>query len=320
MENNTQPLFSILIANYNNGQYLQECIDSVLAQSYPNWEVVIVDDCSTDGISINIYKKYKNDSRLKIYLNDKNRGCGYTKRRCAELANGEICAFLDPDDAITPDALEVMTEEHCKSRDYSLIYSTHFICNANLEIQATANYVTKIDINESYLSSNSNKVSHFATFKKEKYLKHDGIDPELKKAVDQDLYLKLEETGKIKFINKPLYKYRIHNDGISQFSENLKAQIQFLEIQKKARKRRIKDKTIKAKNISWIVLVNKELTLNNAFALQLFKNGQIKTMYLYLLKNLKFIVFDRQLLTLRMAILPFKKTFPFFENIVIFTV
>lgn len=51
------PLFSILIANYNNGAYLLECIDSVLKQSYDNWEIVIVDDKSTD-ISLEVYKMY----------------------------------------------------------------------------------------------------------------------------------------------------------------------------------------------------------------------------------------------------------------------
>ena len=79
------PLFSILIANYNNGAFLQEAIDSVLAQTYGHWEVILVDDKSTDD-SPAIYEKYSADSRFKIYYNDKNRGCGFTKHRCAELA------------------------------------------------------------------------------------------------------------------------------------------------------------------------------------------------------------------------------------------
>ena len=100
-----KPLFSVLVANYNNGTYLQEAIDSVLAQTYDNWEVVLVDDKSTDE-SLAIYGKYATDKRFKIYHNDANRGCGYTKRRCAELAAGELCGFLDPDDALMPEALE----------------------------------------------------------------------------------------------------------------------------------------------------------------------------------------------------------------------
>ena len=96
MQNQQEPfLFSILIANYNNGCYLQETIDCILKQDYPRWEIIIVDDGSTDRSS-EIYDKYRNDSRFHIYLNDRNRGVGYTKRRCVEMANGEICAFMDP--------------------------------------------------------------------------------------------------------------------------------------------------------------------------------------------------------------------------------
>ena len=93
-----QPLFSILIANYNNGKYLQACLDSVFAQTYTNWEIILVDDASKDKISSALYKKYDNHPQIHIFYNEKNKGCGYTKRRCVELGNGEICGFLDPDD------------------------------------------------------------------------------------------------------------------------------------------------------------------------------------------------------------------------------
>ena len=88
-----QPLFSVLIANYNNGKYLMDAIESVRQQTYTNWEIILVDDCSTDN-SHELYKELEQDERIHIFLNDQNHGCGYTKRRCAELANGEICGFL----------------------------------------------------------------------------------------------------------------------------------------------------------------------------------------------------------------------------------
>ncbi|MBE0639808.1 MAG: glycosyltransferase family 2 protein, partial [Bacteroidales bacterium] len=85
-----KPLFSALIANYNNGQYLEECLQSIFAQTHENWEIVIVDDASTDS-SHAVYEKHKSDSRIRILKNDKNRGCGYTKRKCVENAKGDIC-------------------------------------------------------------------------------------------------------------------------------------------------------------------------------------------------------------------------------------
>ena len=70
---------SILIANYNNGRYLMDAIDSIRHQSYHNWEIVIVDDHSTDN-SVDIYKKLEGDDRIHIFFNSDNMGCGYTKQ------------------------------------------------------------------------------------------------------------------------------------------------------------------------------------------------------------------------------------------------
>ncbi|MBR5957742.1 MAG: glycosyltransferase family 2 protein [Salinivirgaceae bacterium] len=83
------PLFSVLIANYNNGRYLQEAVDSVRSQTYTNWEIILVDDASTDN-SKELYKELEKDSHIHIFYNEENKGCGYTKRRCAELAKGEV--------------------------------------------------------------------------------------------------------------------------------------------------------------------------------------------------------------------------------------
>ncbi len=98
--------FSILIANYNNGKYIRQCFDSILAQTWKDWEVIIVDDGSTDDSVEVIENLIKDDSRFKLFASERNLGCGSAKRRCAELATGTICGYLDPDDALTPDALD----------------------------------------------------------------------------------------------------------------------------------------------------------------------------------------------------------------------
>lgn len=105
-------MFSVLIANYNNGQYIQEAIDSIIAQTYNDWEIVIVDDGSNDN-SANIYRQYNNE-RIRIYYNGQNKGCTYSKWRCIEECKGELFGFLDADDTLMPDALECMVNEHKK--------------------------------------------------------------------------------------------------------------------------------------------------------------------------------------------------------------
>ena len=101
--------FSILIANYNNGKFFQDCYKSILQQTYHNWEVVILDDASTDN-SVEVIKNIiQNDSRFRWYENEKNEGVGFTKGKLIELAEGEICGYLDPDDAILPNACLLYT-------------------------------------------------------------------------------------------------------------------------------------------------------------------------------------------------------------------
>ena len=204
-------LFSILVANYNNGEYLQEAIDSILAQTYPNWEVIIVDDKSTDE-STELYQRYATDARFKIYFNDQNRGCGYTKRRCIELANGQLCGFLDPDDALAPQALEIMAQAHSEHPECSLIYSTCYRYSGNTEAGMPIwDLVGEIPAGLDMLIYRKKIAGHFASFKKESYDKTVGINPFLKADVDGDLYLLLEEAGRILYIPKALYFYRINN-------------------------------------------------------------------------------------------------------------
>ena len=208
----TEVLFSVLIANYNNGRYLQEAIDSVLEQTYTNWEIVIVDDKSTDN-SFEIYEKYKDDKRFRFYYNEKNGDCGCTKRRCAELAKGELCGFLDPDDALMPNALEVMVKAHAEHPECSLIYSTCYRYSGDRnEDMPIWDFIGEIPEESDFLIYKKKIVSHFVSFKKDAYDKTDGIDPFFKADVDFDLYCRLEEVGEMLYIPQPLYYYRINNE------------------------------------------------------------------------------------------------------------
>lgn len=211
MEN--APLFSVLIANYNNGCYIQETIDSILSQTYHNWEIIIVDDCSTDNSS-EVYNKVVEDSRIHVFYNDANYGAGYTKKRCVDMASGDICGFVDPDDILAEnDAIEVMVNTHHQFPKASMVYSGCYVTDENLHVvRITPGQV----INEnSALETCSWPFKHFVSFKRELYAKTDGIDPFMKRAVDYDMYYKLEEVGDIIHIDRILYKYRHNSHSIS---------------------------------------------------------------------------------------------------------
>lgn len=220
METNL-PLFSVLIANHNDGKYLLEAVESVKAQTYTHWEIVIVDDCSTDN-SYELYAKLEQDSRMRVFHNDENKGCGFTKRRCLEEAKGEIFGFLDADDCLTENALDVMVDAHQKHPECSLIYSQLYFTDPQLSIISVSEHQRSFTKGESFLTGHSTcAISQFATLKKSFYDKTEGMDESLRIAEDVDLYLKLEEVGETLFLPVPLYYYRINTgNNVSLVEQN----------------------------------------------------------------------------------------------------
>lgn len=107
---NTQPLVSILMTAYNRQQFIAEAIESVLASTYQNWELIIVDDCSKDDTST-IAKSYaKKDDRIKVYVNEKNLGDYPNRNRAAAFAKGEYLVYVDSDDQLYEDSLQKAVE------------------------------------------------------------------------------------------------------------------------------------------------------------------------------------------------------------------
>ncbi len=232
-------MFSVLIAHYNNAQFLKTALESVLAQQYKNWEVILVDDFSTDNFE-EIILPYAADDRIKVFRNEKNYGCGFTKNRCSSLANGELQGFLDPDDALHEEAIAVMIQAHQDHPQCSLIYSTHYICDAGLQIKRIADYVRALPGSTPYLLLGDGSIHLFASFTKKAYALTEGINPLNKKAVDKDLYYQLEEAGQVYFVDKPLYYYRIHQGSISNSGQEGAATLIHYQVAKKACLRRIR--------------------------------------------------------------------------------
>ncbi|MDQ0592873.1 glycosyltransferase involved in cell wall biosynthesis [Chryseobacterium ginsenosidimutans] len=228
---------SILIANYNNGKYFRDCYNSIVSQSYENWEAIIVDDCSTDDSIKIIQDLIKDDERFRLYHNESNKGCGYTKKKCVDLSTGDLCTFLDPDDALYDYSLECSVDEFRKTNKIIATYSQLIFCNEKLNPGQVFSKIKQISNNRFFFNTPI-QLSALFVFKKEAYLATDGINPNLKSAVDQDLYLKLLEVGDAKFIDEILYKYRLHPDGISQQNSKQNAKDSFARVIHQAMKRR----------------------------------------------------------------------------------
>ena len=129
-------LVSIITPIYNSEKYITETIESIQAQTYTNWELLITDDCSTDQ-SIDIIKSHqKNDNRIRLFLLDKNQGAGVARNNSIKEANGRYIAFCDSDDLWKQDKLAKQIK-FMKENQVSFTYCSYDIVNEKREYTQT---------------------------------------------------------------------------------------------------------------------------------------------------------------------------------------
>lgn len=116
-------LVSIIMPSFNTGKYITETIESVLAQSYKNWELIIVDDCSSDNTD-EIVSNYLSDDRIYYFKNEKNSGGAFSRNRALREAKGRWIAFLDSDDLWMPEKLEKQID-FMDRNGYSFSYTNY---------------------------------------------------------------------------------------------------------------------------------------------------------------------------------------------------
>ena len=136
-------LVSIITPCYNSEKFLDECISSVLNQTYQNWEMLIVDDNSSDNSSILINSYSKKDERIKPhYLND-NIGAAMARNKAISKAKGKYLAFLDSDDVWLPKKLEVQTN-FMKKNNCSFVFSSYSVISDDEKSKYTISVPEKI--------------------------------------------------------------------------------------------------------------------------------------------------------------------------------
>lgn len=118
-------LVSIIMPSYNTGAYISDSIKSVISQTYVDWELLIVDDCSTDN-TVEIIKSFS-DPRIKLLMNKRNSGAAESRNYALREAKGRWIAFLDSDDIWKPEKLEKQIE-FMKKNGYAFTYTDYRIC------------------------------------------------------------------------------------------------------------------------------------------------------------------------------------------------
>lgn len=221
------PKISVIVPVYNTEKYLSRCLDSILAQTLRNIEIIILNDGSTDQ-SADIINRYKNsDSRIKAFSHE-NRGLGPTRNRGIEIAKGEYLAFVDSDDYIMSDALEnlyncaISNQADVVVGEVELFYEN----SKDTRIRRILDDVKDIQLmkeNKEFFYRNyymTRNFSHNACdklYRRKMVIDHKIVFGDNRRIFAEDNWFQLQvfqALPKICFINKKCYGYRQHSESI----------------------------------------------------------------------------------------------------------
>jgi glycosyltransferase involved in cell wall biosynthesis len=197
---------------------LPEAIESVLKQSYSNFEFIIIDDCSKDN-SVEIIKKYaEKDKRIVFSINDHNMGMVNNWNLCLKSAQGDYIKFLFHDDVLASEkALERMVPVLDANEDISLVATARNIINDRSEIMETwSEYKTRTGyagtkIIQDCLIEQKNRIGEPSVVMFRKKHAGRGFDGRYKQAVDLEMWFHILEQGDFAYIEEPLCSFRIHS-------------------------------------------------------------------------------------------------------------
>ncbi|MDO4752851.1 MAG: glycosyltransferase family 2 protein [Candidatus Saccharibacteria bacterium] len=202
-----RPLISVLVPVYNvKSEYLRECIDSVLKQSYDNFEVCIVDDASTKKDTLDVLKEYSENSKIHIVHRKKNGHISRASNDALKMAKGDFVALLDNDDVLAENALYEVVKILNDDKKIDFVYSDED--KIGLDGRRCFPHF-KPDFSPDTLLS-LNYICHLAVIRTSLVRKVGGFTVGLEGAQDYDLFLKVtEKTKKIYHIPKILYHWRM---------------------------------------------------------------------------------------------------------------
>lgn len=208
------PLVSAVIPTYNRADHVGGAVDSVLAQTHDDVEVVVVNDGSQDDTAA-VLAAY-DDDRVRVFHNDENRGIAYTFNRAVEEADGEFVGILGDDDRWRPQKIERQLDRFAElDDDYCCVYT------GGVRIDSSGRVVTRIDpsvegtvypdvfLDFDLLPHSSHLV------RREALLDVGGFDPDFPHAVDWDVSIRLAREYKFAYVDERLVERHFHDDNVS---------------------------------------------------------------------------------------------------------
>lgn len=207
----TKTLVSIIMPAYNSADFIEIAIDSVIAQTYETWELIVVDDCSTDKTGAIVKKKMLNEPRIRYHRLIANSGAAIARNAAVDMANGKYMAFLDSDDIWFPEKLSKQIS-FMEQNGYT------FTCTSYTKIDERGNYLNrtirprmKRDYYGVLKTCPGNSTVIYDSEKLGKYK-----IPHIKKRNDYLMWLQIIKKAKYLYgLNKPLGSHRVRADSIS---------------------------------------------------------------------------------------------------------
>jgi glycosyltransferase involved in cell wall biosynthesis len=209
----TNSLVSVIIPNYNYAHFLREAIDSVLAQTYSNIEIIVVDDGSTDG-SREVIESYGNQIRAVF---QQNKGVSAARNNGVKAGDGEYIAFLDADDIWLPEKIEKQAKEFEAAKNLGLVHTgvididisgKRLVSQMNGRSGRVSRELLQFD-GPVVLGGGSGIMIRRSTFEK-----IDGFDPRMSTSADWDLFYRASCVCEFGFVPEILVEYRIHGSNM----------------------------------------------------------------------------------------------------------
>lgn len=212
---NSTPLVSIIMNCLNSAKYLHDAIDSVYAQTYPNWEIIFWDNVSSDN-SAEIAQSYK-DGRLRYFRGDKKVSLGHARNLAIAQCQGEFIAFLDCDDLWLTEKLEKQLPLFLADKEVGLVYSdTYFFNESGLQKRL---YVDKTPYRGHCFSD---LLNHYLISLETAVVRRSALDSldqwfdvNFNMIEEHDLFVRIGLNWKIDFSPDVLAKWRVHGQSLS---------------------------------------------------------------------------------------------------------
>jgi len=226
------PRLSVTVLNYNYAHYLPDCLDSILGQTFGDFELIIIDDCSSDD-SMRVIAPYRSDGRVRLVRHPVNRGFVSSLIEGTEqLSRGELLTVISADDLVRrPDAFERQLAAFDARDDVVMSFCSYerfdSVTGETIAIQRSYDDDTLLDglsFFRGYLTELRVQVLHSgAMFRREGYSAAGGYRRDMRYAVDFALWPLLALEGKVAYCSDTLYKYRDHGSQMSHSFRGVRA-------------------------------------------------------------------------------------------------